>query len=161
MLTATLLSLAILALPSAQAGKLSEGFRGHPFGDASWLATAPGLNCASGAEVSVAWLCQDTIGKVPVSIAYMVDEGVYLGVYVQAKGFQAKQDLLATLKGAWGPGMDGGPGLEGLWKDGDVFASFKYNRYSDDMALTIASEKANAEVKRRKAERVKSAAGDL
>ena len=39
MLTATLLSLAILALPSAQAGKLSEGFRGHPFGDASWLAT--------------------------------------------------------------------------------------------------------------------------
>ena len=156
-----LLSLVLLALPTAEAGKLAEGFRGRPFGDAAWLATAPMEGCQKAPEPTVAWLCPTTIGKVPVSIAYMVDEGVYLGVYVQAKGFQAKQDLLATLKGAWGPGMDGGPGLEGLWKDGDVFASFKYNRYSDDMALTIASEKANAEVKRRKAERVKSAAGDL
>ena len=140
--------------------RVSEGFRGRPFGDAAWLTTAPGTNCSSG-EGGIAWLCQDTIGKVPVTIAYMVDEGVYQGVYVQAKGFQAKQDLLATLRAAWGEGLGESGGFEGLWMDGDVYASLKYNRFSDEVAIAISAESIIQQVKARKAARVAGAAGDL
>ena len=71
MLTATLLYLALLAFPTAQAGKLAEGFRGLPFGDPAPLAAAPLEGCQKAPEPTVAWSCPSTIGAVPVSIAYM------------------------------------------------------------------------------------------
>ena len=156
-----LLSLVLLALPTAEAGKLAEGFRGRPFGDAAWLATAPMEGCQKAPEPTVAWLCPTTIGTVPVCAAYLVDEGVFMGVFIQAKGWAEKVELLATLKAAWGPGKDAAPRLEGFWIDGDVLAGMDYNRYSDGIQVTISSKAAEDLVKRRKAARVAGAAGDL
>lgn len=160
MLASFLLSLVLFFNPVAHAGKLAGGFRGIPIGDPTPLKTAPSEGCVHRPEAVVEWQCSDKIGETPVKINYMVDEGVYLGVYITANGYQEKEALLAALKAAWGQGRKAGS-FEGLWLDGAIYGTLRYNQYSGNIEIVVGSEKASDEVKRRKEERGKSAVNDL
>jgi hypothetical protein len=160
MLASFLLSLVLTTSSPAHAGKLASGFRSIPFGDPAPLKTAPSDQCIHRPEDTVEWRCADNIGPTPVSINYMVDEEVYYGVYITAKGIQAKEDLMAALKAAWGPSMQTA-NFEGLWIDRGIYGSLRYNKYSGDVEVIVNSEAATKGMQRRKEERGKSAVNDL
>ena len=126
----------------AQAGKLADGFRGHPFGDASFLEEPPDDNCMANPETGVRWSCQTTIGDVPVSVAYMVMETLYVGVVITTEGYTNASNLLTTLQQAYGPGRkthdwDTDSMGDRLWADNNVFGSWEWNKYSAKAQMTI------------------------
>jgi hypothetical protein len=158
----TLPALALSLLLPAQAGKLADGFRGLPFGDASVAATQPLDDCLAGDVEGVLWLCTSTIGSSPVVVAYMGGDGLFTGVYITAQGYEHRAPLLAAMQGAWGAGIEGGARIDRIWRDGTVIGSFKHNRYSGETAVAIYDTAVSKEQKARAAARArKAAAGDL
>lgn len=135
--------LAVLVLAGqAHAGKLADGFRGHPFGDAAFLEEPPDDNCMSNPETGVRWTCQTSIGDVPVSVSYMVLEGLYIGVLITTEGYTHASNLLTTLQQAYGPGRkkhdwDTDSMGDRLWMDGNVFGVWEWNKYSGEGKITL------------------------
>ncbi len=158
----TLIALTLSLILPAQAGKMAEGFRGVPFGDASVVATEPLDDCLAGDVEGVLWLCTSTIGSSPVAVAYMGGDKLFTGVYITAQGYEHRAPLLAAMQGAWGAGVEGGPRIDRLWRDGTVVGSFKHNRYSGETAVAIYDTVVSKEQKARAAARARKAvAGDL
>lgn len=158
----------ILFVPSvSHAGKLADGFRGHPYGDPSWLDDeAPGDSCVKEPEESVPWKCSDKIGETPVDISYVVMEGLYVGVLITTDGFTNATNLLATLKAAYGNGIkvndwDDSSLADLMWKDREVYASFKYNQFSGRTEVYISAMSVYNEAEALRKARAAQGAGDL
>jgi hypothetical protein len=161
-----LIAALLLASIPAQAGKLAEGFRGIPFGDAAPLATAPMDGCSPKPEPSVEWNCSTTIGDVPVTVAYMVQEGLFTGVFIITEDFGNADTLFKTLQAAWGKGRKTNDWQDGSlpdwsWSDGGVYGSFRYNEYSNKASVIAFDARLSAKADAIKAEKAKSGAGDL
>lgn len=183
MILATLLH---LFTPPAIAGKLGAGWRGHPYGDAAWLATAPGAHCKRNPEKGVAWTCWETIGSMSYDVSYMVEERLYTGVLLSCTTFSGCEQLLAVVQEAWGscrpdeyasgalpdcsfgaePGTDAPPTLiNGVSIPaapvGRVYGSWDYNKFSDQGYALAMSLDLMAEVKARKAAKAHNAVEGL
>jgi hypothetical protein len=183
MILATLLH---LFPSSAIAGKLGAGWRGHPYGDAAWLAKAPGAHCKSNPEEGVAWRCWEVIGSSSYDASYMVNENLYTGVLLSCTTFAGCDQLLTVMQEAWGTcvpgeytsgalpdcsfgaelGTDAPPTLvneisiPGVHV-GRVYGNWDYNPFSDQGYALAMSLDLMAEVKARKAAKAHSAVEDL
>jgi len=158
----TLIAFALSLILPAQAGKLADGFRGLPFGDASVVADKPLDDCQPGGLDGLLWVCTSTIGSTPVSVSYMGSDGLFSGVYITAEGSQHRAPLLAVLQGAWGDGLDGGHRIDRLWRDGSVLATYKHNKYSGQTTVVLFDQKVSEKQKKMAAARAQEAAqGDL
>jgi hypothetical protein len=83
------------------AGKLEAGWRGIPYGDAAVLQTPPTEDCKAAPEPGVAWTCRELVGPARITVSYMVDKGVYSGVYIQCKSYSDCSTLFAAISAAW------------------------------------------------------------
>jgi hypothetical protein len=131
---------------SALAGPLDDGFRGHPWGDPTWLVEARG-SCHTVADGRI---CADKIGEVPVDIHYTVGLGLsggktaptWPGIIISAEGFTHCSSLHKTLQAAYGRGQkfiddDSRVLPEWLWNDGDSLGSFSYNQLTDECEVVL------------------------
>lgn len=145
-----LTSLIFILAHDAHAGKLADGWRGRPWGDATSLATAPfPEGCVANPEPGVAWTCQEDVGGIVYPVAYMVSEGYYTGLVLHCDGFAACASLQSVLVAAWGTCRKdeyaSGALPDCRWGDSGVFASWDFNRYSDKgtvVAIHVASFRA-------------------
>mgnify|MGYP003676670463 CR=1 FL=1 len=132
-----------LTLSISDAGKLEEGFRGVPWG-ASLVESPESMICEEVVDDADAlWSCAASIGDTPVEVIWMgyPAVGVY-GVGITAAGYTACTALLATARGAYGPGSprtDTSVKTDRLWSDGGVVGSWSFNQYSAECSLTLLS----------------------
>jgi hypothetical protein len=91
----------ILTLSLALADKLTDGWRGKPYGDAAVLTEAPGDKCVRRPEAEVEWRCDEKVGDAPVVVTYFVFEGLYVGVGITASGYMDCVILRDALGAAW------------------------------------------------------------
>lgn len=91
--------LTMLWMVQAEAGKLAEGFRGAAYGPESAVTESPLPECVRDVEDRVRWQCDTTIGEAAVQVSYLVDEGMFYGVYMKAKGY-ANAEAEATAEDA-------------------------------------------------------------
>ena len=178
--------LATLFISTAFAGKLGDGWRGHPYGDAAWLAKAPGLHCKAHPEEAVAWTCWEVIGSQSYDVSYMVKENVYTSVLISCTNFTGCDQLFTILQAAWGEcqsdtyvsgslpdcgfgneqGKDAPPAtINGISTPaltvGTVFGRWNYNRFSDEGYAIAMSLDLTYEVEERKAAKARSAVEGL
>lgn len=176
----------LLSTSAAFAGKLGAGWRGHPYGDAAWLATPPGAHCKPSPEEGVAWRCWEVIGSMSYDVNYMVDERLYTGVLLSCTTFSSCDQLLTVMQEAWGacrpdeyasgplPDCDFGSELgtnapATLVNDtsvpatpaGRVYGSWDYNPFSNQGYALAMSFDLMAEVKARKVTMAHNAVEDL
>ena len=150
----------------AQAGKLADGFRGLPFGDAAFLDQPPHDGCATSPDESSKWTCSTTIGKVPVVVNYVVMEGLYVGVQITTEGHTNASELLSTLTQAYGRARrthdwDDSSMGDRMWFDGVVVCSWNWNQYSDLAEVYIIDRDVYAEAEKRQSDRAAQGVGDL
>lgn len=162
----TILFVMVMALPVLAHADLADGFRGIPFGDAVVIAEAPIEGCRADSEIGVRWRCDTTIGDVPVVVRYMEMEDVYVGVVVVVEGYSSALTLLGTLRNAYGSGerkhdWDHGDLAARNWSDGDVMATWDWNKYSNVGTLSYFSISAYTLMEKRRAARTASGVGDL
>lgn len=125
----------MLAISASLAGSLAQGWRGHPYGDATWLATAPGPACVAKPENQVEWRCREAVGDVEVEVAYMVYNDIYVGVGVRCRGFDACLALRRVIEAAWGTPASVetyGPLPRTIWRVAPAAASWRYNQYTSE-----------------------------
>ena len=151
---------------AAHAGKLAEGFRGLPFGDQAALDEEPMPGCTAYPETGFRWVCNTTIGEVPVVVSYAVLEGLFIGVTIRAEGYTHASTLLATLKQAYGPGSrrhdwDTDALADRNWQDGTVAATWEYNEFSKTATVSIFDLAAYAEAEKREKKRAADGVDDL
>lgn len=163
-MTASILALVLTG--SAAAGKLAEGFRGIPYGDATSLADAPSETCVADPEPDVRWGCDDKIGDVPVTISYMVSGDLFIGVAISTTSYAHADALFKTLQVAWGRGRkqrdyDTSALPDWAWADRTALGSFKYNQYSDECRVLAFDRKVHEQAEAAKVEKAKAGAGDL
>lgn len=156
----------LLSLPFAHAGKLAEGFRGVPFGDASPLLTPPLPDCTKSPEDGVLWRCATKLGEFPVTVSYMVELNTFTGVFLLGSGYTNCAGLYDTLKAGWGTGTpqreyDTSALPDWKWRDGSAFGTFEYNRFSYTCTALAAHMGYYAEVKEKKEKEAAKGAGDL
>ena len=158
--------IAMMVMP-AHAGKLAEGFRGLPYGDASVLDTAPMENCRPDTELAVRWFCPTQIGEAEVTVAYMVKEGLYFGnVIATPKSYKDAHALHTILIEAYGKGAkthewDHGALADRTWRDGTVYAGWSYNQYTHIGQVILFDLDKQTEVKKRQAEKAQKSVDDL
>jgi hypothetical protein len=162
----------ILLFTFAFAGKLGDGWRGHPYGDAAWLTVAPGDKCKAHPAKEGGWTCWETIGSQSYDVDYMVMENIYTSVYISCSGYSSCQNLRTTLTAAWGTCSEkeyasgsmpdcSFPDDQGAAAVGVVIGRWKYNQYSETgYAVSIAHE-ALKKVRDVEAARAKNAAEGL
>ena len=156
--------LLLLLASTANAGKLQDGWRGHPYGDSAWLDKAPSEGCRPNAEAGVRWLCDEIVGGQPVVVAYMVAEGFYTGIVLRCKGYVLCKTVLETLGAAWGRPFsieEYGQLPERFWRDGTSIGGWDYNQFSDVGTATTFDSVIEERVDSIKAAKAKSAAGEL
>lgn len=151
---------------TAHAGKLADGFRGIPYGDAAALEAPPMSTCGSSLDPAVKWVCTATIGEVPVTVSYAVMEGLYVGVMIKVSGYVHASELLATLQQAYGRGTkdhdwDSDAMADRKWLDGTVAAAWSWNQFSDEGEFIILDIEQHDLAELRKNERAKSGVDDL
>jgi hypothetical protein len=154
----------LLLVSIANAGKLQDGWRGHPYGDSAWLDKAPFEGCKPHAEDGVRWLCDEIVGGQPVAVAYMVAEGFYTGIVLRCNGYVLCKTVLETLGAAWGRPFsieEYGSLPERFWRDGTAMGSWDYNQFSEIGTATTFDSVIHERVDAIKAAKAKSAAGDL
>jgi hypothetical protein len=152
---------AALTASPAHAGKLAAGFRGVPFGPATVLDAQPLPDCAAEPENGVRWQCNTTIAGAAVQVNYMVDEGLFFAVLMQAQGAQTLAQLEAALVAAWGQGQDGGYRMDRFWQDGNTVASISHNSYSYSITVLLQDRAVSKQVEASKALRAAKAVDDL
>lgn len=124
----------LLFVGIAQAGKMAEGFRGLPWGEQEPFA-APGDRCVSYPEEAVIWRCEQTIGDVPVEIAYVYEHKMLTGVLIYSDGFTNCTALIDVMTAAYGESTPTSKYATGRmddrhWRDTGVFGSWEWNKYS-------------------------------
>lgn len=141
-----------LFLATAEAGKLSEGFRGLPFGTDAILAKPPMAGCKKFVQSKYewSWMCETDLNGVPVVASYASSHGYFYAVtalasesVTHAGGMAFARQLREGAIGAWGPGIQMDPNDFKLfpdwwWSDGDVGALLKYDSIKERTTLTIA-----------------------
>lgn len=135
-----LLSLLCVLTASAKEAPLEAGFRGRTYGDAKVIAKKPFEVCVPVTAPTVAWSCVDTLAGYPAAIHYVVEAGLFVGVYIRIDGdFATNLAVVAYLMESWGLGDSGGAKLQRLWigPGGDVIASVQLGE--GFTAVTIAS----------------------
>lgn len=156
---------------TALAGKLADGFQGTGYGKTAILTKAPLPDCQEApGPVGAGWLCNHTLGELPVTVAFLVDEGVHFGFAITVRGQPKCTRLLEILQQAYGPveWRDGGgrgnlvpeagwkiSEATGVWLDGDVAGLFDYDVMGDKCQFNGLSESAYRAVNARKAERAR------
>lgn len=159
-------SMLMLSANTAEAGKMAEGFRGLPYGPATVLDTAPGENCAANTEASVRWSCQVRLGEANVEVAYMVQEGLFLGVVIHAEGHSNATAFFDVLVAGYGPGTPGNTYdtsrlADRRWQDGNVVGSWDYNKFSDKAQFVAFDQTLMTKIKAAESDRAKAAASGL
>lgn len=137
----------------AFAGKLADGWRGHPYGSIAWLAEPPFEGCAKDPGTGVAWNCSEDVGGVTVAVAYMVEEGTYTGVRIQCDGYLNCSTLRTTLIAAWGKPLvakEYGQLPDMTWADGNVLCGWQYNQFSEAGSATVFDKVIYDRMKRKK-----------
>lgn len=158
--------LSLILLATASAGKLADGFRGVAYGPASALNTAPGESCATSLDSTVRWVCPTRLGEASVKVSYVVKEGLFFSVIIDADGYLNSAALLNVILAAYGPGTfahsyDDSHMADRFWRDGNVVGGWKFNQYSDT-AQFIAFEKTLLDkIQALENERAKAAASGL
>lgn len=141
-----------LFLAIAEAGKLSEGFRGLPFGSDTVLSKAPLEGCTREVQSPSdwSWMCRTELNGVPVIAMYATSYGYFYAVTTIADdrmtnsgGLLNAQRLREGAISAWGPGIqmdrnDFKSFPDWWWTDGSVNALMKYNPIKDQTVITIA-----------------------
>lgn len=87
----------------AFAGKMDQGFRGMPWGDATVLDALNSSKCARNPHEDVTLRCSDLIGDIPVIIDYGSLENVFYAVMVTCTGKNNCMKFYATLAEAYTP----------------------------------------------------------
>lgn len=154
----------ILLIPLAVAGKLEDGWRGRPFGFADEPIAAPGDACISNPEPGVRWRCSETIGTETVTVAYMVQEGIYSSVLIECHGFSSCASVLDTVTAAWGKPFsvkEYGTLPDRYWSDGLVVGAWSYNQFSDSGTALMSHTEWFAAIKAKQAAKARAAADDL
>lgn len=153
-------------LSPASAGKLAEGFRGVPFGDATPLAAPPLPGCVKNPEAGVLWRCASQLGEFPVTVYYMVGLNTFMGISIHGSGYSVCEGIRDTLKAGWGVGApadkyDTGPLPEWRWHDDFVLGSFDYNRFSSTCTAMTMHMGYYREMKEKKEKEAVKGTGDL
>jgi hypothetical protein len=155
-----------LMLNLALAGKLSEGYKGIPFGPEIVLINPPSENCISAPSPGITWGCRQKIGEASALVTYVAEEGIFYGVYMSVASLSDAQVLMNVLKAAYGPGTKmNSYQLETLpdwmWQDNNVIAVFKFNQFTVTGTLAIYNKEWLAEVDARKAAKAALSIDDL
>lgn len=143
----------LLLTMSAEAGKLTEGFRGIPWGDPAVLEKPPIEGCIKPEDFAGAlWACPVTIAEVPMQAHFMVGHGIFWGValFNPALSYSDATTLKDALVAAWGPGQPSNKHLTDkvehpwVWTDGNVgagegaMATWSRNQFSGKTSMLIA-----------------------
>jgi len=157
--------LLLLAIHTAQAGKLEEGFKGLPWGITVPF-PAPSENCVNKPEAAVEWTCQQTIGEIPVTSSYMYKYELLSAVIVRSKGFVGCSTLMDILTAAYGESRPVRDFMKGkmddrYWSSSKVWASWKWNKYSDECTLFMMHNQSQDEIKKRDKAEAEKAKNDL
>ena len=153
-----------LLIPLAVAGKLEDGWRGRPFGPTGEPIAAPGDACISSPESGVRWRCSETIGTETVTVAYMVQEGIYSSVLIECNGFSSCSSVLDTVTAAWGKPFsvkEYGTLPDRYWSDGLVIGAWSYNQFSTKGTAIMSHTEWFAAIKAKEAAKARTAADDL
>lgn len=141
-----------LFMATAEAGKLSTGFRGLPFGSDSVLARPPiedgGCQRAVQSPSDWSWLCRTELNGVPVYAFYASSHGYFYAVTLMGTGVIGSGGLLSGTRmregaiSAWGPGGQRDPAdpknfPDWIWMDGSVGAVWVYDPIKDQTGMTI------------------------
>jgi len=137
------LLIALLTLPLvASAGKLAEGYRGLSWGAHETLPAPEDSSCREDPEVGIEWICEQTIGEIPVTTAYAYQDGLFYGLFLQAETFTHCDALMDTLTVAWGTSTPQKSYAEGKlddrsWSDKGVYAGWTWNKYSSKCEVVV------------------------
>lgn len=161
-----LLALALALIPQAHAGKLAEGVRGVSWGMQSKPAALTGSACTSDPEPGVPWTCRTTVGNTPVSISPGYRHGRVYAMLIASEGSTECTALMDTLVAAYGvsrPINDylNGPMDDRAWIDGDVIATWGYNRFSKRCQFVAIHMPSQDALKAADAKSAAGAVGDL
>lgn len=123
-----------LIIATALAGPLADGYRGVTWGEYETF-PAPTENCRKGNEPAIAWICNQTIGDIPVEVAYAYNHNIFYALVITGKNYLDCATLSDTLDAGWGPStLDNefvtGKMAKKTWRDRSVFAAWKYNEFS-------------------------------
>jgi len=162
MLTATILILSL----TAHAGKLAEGVKGIVYGPQPAPAQLEGATCAVQHVPGIPWVCQSTVGAVPVLVSPGYEHGRVYAVLVSATGDTECRTLMDTLTAAYGSSRPiseyaDGPLDDRGWFDGDVIATWSYNRFSKRCDFVAIDMPTKAAVDAAAAQVAAGAVGDL
>lgn len=137
-----------LFVAAAYAGKLADGFRALPWGDASVIENPPTpQGCIPGGTppdgTGPRWVCQVEINGVAVSVSYMLESGYFTGVHITVPpNFPAADAVHQALIAAYGTCVpryqgDRSPLPECTWSDGTARAVWKYNEFNQATSVMI------------------------
>jgi len=160
-----LLMLTLLSV-EAEAGKLADGFRGQSWGEVDLKSlVAPG-SCHPSAEAAVGRVCQQDFGGASIEVAYMIEGGLFYGVFAVGSTFADCHGLFQVLEAGYGRGkpkiasMDSW-GDDRFWFDGPVAASWNYNQFSNRCSFTVSHAEFYDRAKAPAADRAAEAARGL
>lgn len=161
----------LILITSALAGKLEDGWRGIPYGDASVLTTAPTASCRAAPEPGTLWVCDELVGGVPITVAYIGSDGLYVSVMIRAKGYPDCRVLFDTLTAAWSvpfskrSDYDHGVLPDGFWNlhryTTATAAAWTYNQFSGECLAATLTERLTKQLDEVKARRASDAAAEL
>ena len=157
--------IALLA-PLALAGKLAEGFRGIPFGDAAVISAAPIAGCTTTEDPTVPWVCETDIGSVRATVGFIAHGGTFYGYSIVVDGAEPGAEFLRVAAAAYGEGKpinsyDSGHMSDRTWMDGDVRAIWKYNQFSKKGTFSCYSVQYLAKAENEKKAAAETAVNDL
>lgn len=152
--------------PPTPESKLAGGFQGIPFGSPAALDTAPLASCTRDTEPTVRWSCQHVLGSTPVTVAFVVDEGIYDAWLMMAKGATECSDVMRTVSAAYGAGQpkndyDRTGMAERLWFAGQVAASWTYNQFTEKCTFFVMHRELHEQVEAKKRAAAAAAAAGL
>lgn len=161
----------LILITSALAGKLEDGWRGIPYGDASVLTTAPTASCRAAPEPGTLWVCDELVGGAPVSVTYIGSDGLYVGVMIRAKGYTDCKVLFDTVTAAWSVPFtkqseyDRSVLPDGFWNLSryrtTTAAAWEYNQFTGACHASTLNAKLTEVIDAAKARRASDAAAEL
>lgn len=123
-----------IIVATALAGPLADGYKGVAWGEYKTF-PAPTENCQRGREKAIAWVCKQTIGDIPVEVAYAYDHNLFYAFIITGKNYLDCVALSDTLDAGWGQSVPDNQYVtdrmaKKTWRDKDVFAAWKYNEFT-------------------------------
>jgi hypothetical protein len=155
----------LMMMATAYGGKLAEGYRGLAWG-AHETVEQPDGECMKEAQEGTAWICQQTIGDVPVTVGYGYEHKTLYSVLIMAEGYTACDTLMDTFTAAWGRSIPQKEYAKGklddrIWMDGRTSAVWSWNRYSEKCQVVALHLPSYDAVKAAQASKAASGVDDL